>query len=218
MCARILKSSVRVGCLRDIFSSTDRRDVYIARLTVLFEDLRIELYATAEPSITVLDQTPGYRHSYFLRKLIATIVEFAEALRLLDDVSSFEQIKRNFPSSELSKWERSIRFFRKSEAFFKKVRNDIGGHFGSEAATYAVENFNLSVIGKIEVAFERDSRADVRLRCAGEIAAVALGRHLVGNDSEAKLRYLFRRVQVAYRYATISVQSLTYFHLWEKFR
>src|SRR6185295_17600985 len=56
----------------------------IARVCVLYEDLRIEVLAMAEKRISRLDQNGDrFRRLYFLRRSIASLFEFAEALRLL---------------------------------------------------------------------------------------------------------------------------------------
>jgi hypothetical protein len=67
----------------------------IARLCVLFEDLRIEITGLCLPRPGLEDtrglvarfDVAGYklRELYFLRRSIATCFEFAEALRLLDE-------------------------------------------------------------------------------------------------------------------------------------
>jgi hypothetical protein len=98
---------------------------------VLFEDLRIETYGIIDESFPSLDFTSeAYRRNYFLRRSIATILEVAEELRLLDGLEDFERIKRMFDESSLKKWNKAVRFFRRYERFFELVRNDIGGHFG----------------------------------------------------------------------------------------
>ena len=70
---------------------------HILRLAVLYEDLRIELYGIAEDSMPKLDGTDErYRKNYFLRRSIATLVEFAETVRILNECDEFQPIKDSF--------------------------------------------------------------------------------------------------------------------------
>src|SRR5207245_1022653 len=106
-------------------------DAHVARLCVLFEDLRIETYAIIEDSLPTLDFTgEAYRRNYFLRRSIATVVEIAEEIRLLDQLDVFKRIKFSFDEAAFDKWNKAVRFFRRYEPFLELVRNDIGGHFG----------------------------------------------------------------------------------------
>lgn len=59
-----LRTQTRIAELRRIFRSNQKRllDAYIARLCVLYEDLRIELFAISAdsiPNLDVLDPATG---------------------------------------------------------------------------------------------------------------------------------------------------------------
>ena len=97
---------------------------------MLYEDLRIETTAIAEDSIPALDVTDvRYRRHYFLRRSIATLVEFAEALRLLNDCSDFNDVRLGFDEEVIEMWSEGITFFHENETFLERIRNDTGGHF-----------------------------------------------------------------------------------------
>jgi hypothetical protein len=96
---------MRMARLRDVFDAGEERQLNakLARVCVLFEDLRIEVRGIAELSIAALDvldseqenqfapphRTGRYRRYYFVRRSISTIREFAEALRLLNSDPGF---------------------------------------------------------------------------------------------------------------------------------
>jgi hypothetical protein len=187
---------------------------HIARVCVLYEDLRIELYATAEPSIALLDKTDEhYRRHYFLRRCIATLFEFAEALRLLDARKEFHTVKTNFNAPLVESWDGAVNFFGKHEALLKLVRNDIGGHFGLKAAVYGVANVDPSNPEKIEV-----REGNVYLHFAGEIAAAATMQHLEGPTVAHKFENFMQTVVVpGFKHATKSVQCVAVAYLWERF-
>ena len=175
-----MKTIIRMRELRSVFSSNSGiiLPAHVARLSVLYEDLRIEMTACAEESIAMLDKIdPRYRRNYFLRRSIATLREFAEALRLLDGCYEFSVIRARFPTDVRRLWEKSIRFFDRNEPLFNKVRNDLGGHFGLQAAQYAIANSG-SEVGKIEFVDLSLHQGDMRLIFAGDLAAVASLRHL----------------------------------------
>ena len=147
-------STTRWKKLTSIFPSrTGATDAWIARLCVLMEDLRIEWHCVSDDSIsTDTEVDPHVRRVYFLRRVVATLVEFAEALRLLENDPDFEcQVKSTFSERARSQWSDGIAFFKTEEKFLKDVRNDVGGHFGAAAAKYAVQNLSQNDDGKIEI-------------------------------------------------------------------
>jgi len=187
---------------------------HMARLAVLYEDLRIELTATATVSIPVLDITDErYRRNYSLRRCIATLVEFADTIRLLDKCPEFQAVKPRFGAEAGKYWDRGLRFFQRHEQLLKRVRNDIGGHFGQEAAVFAVANFRPDAVGKIEL---RDERT-IHLNFAGEVVATAFFRHLLGSTPEQKFSRLLRTVKVGFRHATRCTHCVAFGYLWERF-
>jgi len=186
---------------------------HMARLAVLYEDLRIELTAVATRSIPILDVTDErYRTNYFLRRSIATLVEFAEAIRLLNACSEFQGVKARFGGEVGRYWDEGVRFFSRHERFLKLVRNDIGGHFGQQAAVFAVAHFDPEAVGKIQRA-ERT----VHLHFAGELAATASLRHLRGSTNEQKFSRLLREVVAGFRHATRCTHCVVLGYLWERF-
>jgi hypothetical protein len=187
---------------------------HVGRLAVLYEDLRIELHGIAEPSMPMLDGTDErYRANYFLRRSIGTLVEFAETIRLLNTCDEFQPIKENLNKDIRPYWDKGVCFFQRHEGFFRNVRNDIGGHFGSVAATFAVRNVSPEAVGKLEV------RADktVRLHFVGELVATATLRHLFGSTNEHKFQRLIRTAILGFRHATRCTHCVTVGYLWERF-
>lgn len=187
---------------------------HMARLSVLYEDLRIELTATAEASIPVLDITDErYRQNYFLRRCIATLVEFAETIRLLDECSEFQVVKASLDIDVRTVWDEGVHFFERQEQFFKDVRNDVGGHFGLKAALFALENLSPEAVGKIEA---RDDRT-VHMHFAGELVATASLRRLQGSTNEHKFSRLLRTVVTGFHHATGCTHVVALGYLWERF-
>jgi len=229
---RRLRWQIKVAELRRVFRSDQNQlvDAHIARLCVLYEDLRIELKAVSAPSIPLLDvldpsdagtephSVGAYRRHYFLRRSVCTLFEFAEGLRLLGECSEFEPIMAGADTPIVSLWDKSVEFFRSRERFIQDVRNDVGGHFGSKAAIYAVPNIDPKAIGKIELRYDDDQRCEPRLHFVASIAGVAFLKHLEGATVKEKTEGFIRNVLLAgYHHATNSVQVLVVLHLWPRF-
>ena len=60
-------------------------------------------------------------------------------------------------------------------SFLKDWRNDVGGHFHDNAAAFAIDNIEKDTVGTIEL-YRRDTGADVRLKFAYGLVAVAMNR------------------------------------------
>jgi hypothetical protein len=199
---------------------------------VLFEDLRIESLAIEEesmPSLDILDpaaerdpNTVGaYRRHYFLLRSIGTIWEFAESLQILSGGDllkageDFRDVTRTFGKAELEKWSRASLFFKNKEPRIKMIRNDIGGHFGSQAATYAVKRLKPDASLRIEICDLGDrGKTDVRLHLAGELVATAFYRHVANEDIVGFGNLLDEIVKPSFIHANVCVRILAWRYVW----
>ena len=170
--------TIRSGLLRDVFPA-DELHARVARLVVLYEDLRLETYGTIEGSIPALDLLDHkHRKIYFLRRATVTLLEFSSALSDLNGCPSFKPLKSR-PTPENAEgwqpWERAIRGFTKIKPLLKNARNDAGGHFRLTAARHAVDNFHPQSTGLVEIIpHPSEEGAACQLRFAGEIAAFGM--------------------------------------------
>ncbi|MEP7352927.1 MAG: hypothetical protein ABI824_06815 [Acidobacteriota bacterium] len=225
-----MRTTIRFGELRRVFRShaNSMADAHIARLCVLYEDLRLELQGVLGHAISSpetlgssplgarLDGNDSYRNYYFLRRSVGTLFEFAEGIHLLNSDPDFLKIELGEALS--SEWLESVDFFDSKFDLIQKVRNDIGGHFGSVASRYAVKNLREGAAGKLELLLDdKDGRIELRLHFAGDIAATALLKHLEGETDDERVSGFFQNVLVvAYKHATKAVQILVGVHLLPK--
>ncbi|MDA2933470.1 hypothetical protein MYX82_03915 [Acidobacteria bacterium AH-259-D05] len=187
---------------------------------VLYEDLRIEIGGFQASSIEPLDfiDVGNYRRRYFLRRSIGTIYEFSQALHSLNKLGEFQEIKARFSKAATDNWNEMIQFFKKNEHIFRNVRNDLGGHFGEEAADYSVSSFLPGTTGNIELCRDYSSNAVMfKVNFVGEITARAFLRHLKGRSTDERIRNLMKKTRDAYRLAARSVTNLIDFYLWDRF-
>jgi hypothetical protein len=145
------QSEIRVANLRKVFRSDfpSQFDYILASLSVLYEDLRLELSACSQKKssrldildpidVRVKDRPAAYRRHYFLRRSIASLRDFAEGLRLINECGELNALRRSFSPEAEKLWGDAVVFFKTNELLIKKVRNDIGGHFGIDAGGYSV--------------------------------------------------------------------------------
>lgn len=211
---------VRMRELREVFGhvSESNFEAIVARLAVLYEDLRIELFGIAEDSIPALEQLDvRYRRIYFLRKSIGTLWEFAEAIGHLQRCPEFGVVSAEFTPEILAYWERAAGFFKRNKHRLKLIRNDTGGHFGLEAARYAALNFEPDAVMGIELTEPFTKRGRVFLNFSGEVVATAMLRHTIGVNREHQTTRLIKLARIGYRQATRCVHCVAYCYLWEKF-
>jgi hypothetical protein len=158
-----------------------------------------------------------YRVNYFLRRSISTWSEYAEAVRLLNALPEFQQIAVSFGSNERRHWNKAVRFFARYETFIKNIRNDIGGHFGSMAAEYAVANFSPDAIGKFELVRFDLGGVEMRPAFVGEIAATAFHRQLSKTNANDRYKRMFRVIKIGWRHGTLCTQIIAGRYLWDLF-
>ena len=211
---------IRVRELQRVFGTLAESnfEAMIARLSVLYEDLRIELFGIAEDSLGQLDQLgEKYRRVYFLRKSIGSLSEFADAVHQLENCPEFRLVSSHFTEEVARYWIRASTFFRRNGAYLTSVRNDTGGHFGLRAARYAVSNVRADAVNGIEMSEPFTERSRVLLYFAGELVSTAMLRQAVGVDTEHRIRRLIRIARVGYRHAARCVHCVVFSYLWERF-
>jgi len=197
----------------------------LAQLCVLYEDLRIEMLGIRAKSIGEMDDIDSmYRQHYFLRRSIGTLREFSYGLVNLDEFPAFVTILNGFNEGDQSIWRKSVEFFKKHKNQVDAVRNNVGGHFGLEAALYAIKSLRPDAVGTIEVndvTMRGTVITECRLRFAGEIAATATLRSLPGStDDESLEKEYIRLVKVVgdgYEHATLATTVVVVNRMWDRF-
>jgi hypothetical protein len=133
---------IKTALLREVFNDENERqfDAKLARVCVLFEDLRIEMRGVNEASMPTLDildpeeenwfapeQVGRYRKFYFIRRSLLTLYEFSVAIRLIvedmtNDPTGGLQLTFSWLSCEPAKeeaarlkWDAAVRFFHTNE-------------------------------------------------------------------------------------------------------
>jgi len=205
----------------------------LAQMSVLYEDLRIETFALTanEDEVKRLDCLDHkYRINYFLRRSIATLLEFRGCLIKMSRTEEFRterssSFNPDAPKSRKSQRElfatvsKALRFFDLHHALLKALRNAVGGHFNDMAAAQATSNVGPEAVGRLEVIFDNARRgAGPKLHYAGEIAATAFAKSLPGiKPRQEEIDDAIQMISEGYAHAVRSAHALVILFLWERF-
>lgn len=217
--AKPLRTRTRSGRLASVFSTVTSRHLHsvIASLSVLFEDLRIELNGMSAEDLGRLDECgKTYRELYFTRRSIATLHEFSQLLHELNAIPEFERIRSTFDPTVERAWSRAVRYFGKYDRYVKRLRNNVGGHFGRAAGEEAIKHLLPDASGCLEVRFFQTG-GGAKLGFATELAATGTLCHVPGSSIPAKARRLYRHALVGYRMAVRAVDCIMVMYLWDRF-
>lgn len=212
----LTRSQTRVRVLRRALPPSDI-NVTVARLAVLFEDLRIEMNGIVARSLSKLDYTDRrYRRVYFVRRSIVTLLEFKSALLRLNQLPAFREIKTRFHKDESKAWDAAVEFFQQQTNPLKHARNDLGGHILEAAVRYALDEAR-SVTGWIEIVEKKRRSTGPKLHFAGDIVAQALARHRGSQNEKDYVESLIKLARQGLKHATMPVHLVTRYYLWNRF-
>jgi len=223
-----LSSRTRFAPLRAVFAE-GRSPLLnrLAQLSVLYEDLRIETFGISTrddlPPLDYLDSR--YRVHYFLRRSIATLLEFEGALGKLSGTQEYKSARRMFENQPdkkdlIRRVSAAIRFFHGHHDTLKSLRNSVGGHFHDEAAGFATKHADPRATAQLVITFDPSGRGGgPKLYYAGEIAVTAFTRDLPGIKSrEEEIEHVIRTIRAGYSKATEAMHALIIVFLWERFQ
>ncbi|MGE3341797.1 MAG: hypothetical protein AB7L71_00055 [Vicinamibacterales bacterium] len=202
---------VKSGDLREVFGKEPRDlHAHLLRLCVLFEDLRVEFRGFGVEPIPELDELSiTLRRQYFIRRSIATLLEFAECFRKINESPDFASLLRPVMERHpegVATWEGCVAFFNENEATIRKVRNDLGGHFGEQAARAVIQELVSEpdqVIGDVGITQDEESgNYGPLFHCATIFTDLAMARHRpAGMERKDFINGLGKIANEAYRFA-----------------
>jgi hypothetical protein len=212
--------------LRDIFWTEDRElAARVARLCVLFEDLRVEYHgARADGELPLDALSTMYRRFYFLRRSLVTLDEFCGALNQLNAVKPWhEHVTGPGDAQRRRMWQDAVRFFNEKRRRFATIRGDVGAHYPEGAAAWAVDDFQPDTMGTLELTFG-DGTADAKLHFATELVGRVLLKTVkeknVVTDAEtdAFVHAIFDDVTEGWKHAVDAVHVIIAEFLVPRFR
>lgn len=172
--------------LREVFWRDDADFVSRAvRLFVLYEDLRIEYLGAMVPvPIEAIDDIgKNYRRNYFIRRSLATLIEFSGALSRLNQIKEWrEHIEQKH--DEISKrWKAAIKYFNDNHKRWEALRGDIGGHFSEATARFAVENLAGHATGELHLRqFHQRQQGGILFPFVNEFVAIGMRKTMKADN------------------------------------
>jgi len=110
------KIKVLMKDLRVVFGlSNPELNAHIVRMSVLYEDLKLELTGSGSTPIERLEfYGKSARQQYFIRRTFATLYEFRECFVRLDECDEFQHVKRRIETDReaAKRWNDCVAFFR----------------------------------------------------------------------------------------------------------
>jgi hypothetical protein len=172
--------------LREIFWPVDREFITrVARLCVLYEDLRIESQGAREmeaiPKVDGLSK--AYRQFYFLRRSLVTLIEFHGALSQINTGAWENWIKNNANADLRRKWTEAVRFFNENREHWVLLRGNVGGHYPESAARYAIEGLHPDATGALEANISAETIGSFKLHFCTELVGVTLRTSMPNQNS-----------------------------------
>ena len=134
--------------------------------------------------------------------LLQTLREFEEALRLLYELDEFQTLISDLPDESREHFKCAAEYFTShaTEQYWRKIRNDIGGHFGSKSVYEAIKNLKDDACClEVRSNSNDSSKAGPVFLFVDQIVRLVLN-HSVGLQDEA-LTEFFCELQIAFPHA-----------------
>jgi hypothetical protein len=211
--------------LRDVFWGGDRElAARVARVCVLFEDLRIEYHgARTEAEMPLDGLSKAYRRFYFLRRSLVTLDEFCGALNRLNAIDDWRiHVESPTDRHRRQMWVDAVKFFNAKKRRIETIRGDIGGHYSENAATWAVNRFQAGTTGIFEIVYGEQT-ADAKLHFSTELVASVVLRTageqpLSDNEMTSYIQSVFDDVTDGWTHAVNAVHVVVGEYLAPRFR
>ena len=217
-----LKTESRFGDLGNVFKSgTSELLNAIARLAVLYEDLRLELQelrAIEWKMAHTEESLPEYRVIYFLRRALSTLVEFRGTLTVVRKSSEFKQAEWTLTAMDAGNITGADRFLQQNWQQINECRNTFGAHIQHSGVEFATSNLT-GVVGSVTW----NSAADglpMGLECdfAAQIVAGAFSSRLqTGADVRTEAQNALAVISEGFVHTQAAMCALVHAFLWNRF-
>jgi hypothetical protein len=211
--------------LREVFWEGDRElAIRVARVCVLFEDLRLEYIGSRATEDLPLDAlSKQHRKFYFLRRSLVSLDEFCGALNRLNEVKAWKKYVESHDDKRRRKmWADAVKFFNAKKKRIETIRGDIGGHFPESAAKWSVERLHEDTTGALQIDYG-DKTADAKLPFTTELVASVILRtareqELPDDEMKAFISGIFDDVTDGWQHAVDAVHVVIAEYLMPRFR
>ena len=145
------RKRIYIAPLKKWFPANDSYATTIARLCILREDFFLEIKGIVENPIQPLDEnTAAWRHNYFFRNSVRTLMEIRSCLQALRGEARFVASLSRLPQPHKAIYEEFEKQIFSEHDLIKEIRNKIGGHVNQTAVQEAVDNLDFERSGLYE--------------------------------------------------------------------
>lgn len=215
--SKSLQSITRLGNIGRMFGGGDSQLLNsIARLSVLYEDFRVEHTALGEiGALSDEDRSlHGYRFMYLIRRSVATMNEYQGGLTQVLRIDEFKQAR---PSEIDSAYiAEANQYLQHACGRIKEWRNAIGGHFQYSAAETACRNIPDGTIGSVTWNSGADAALGLHLQYAEHLIAGAINGLVTAVDPLEELRLALNEIMGGYVHVQKATYALVHHFLWPK--
>ena len=212
----------RIAELRRVFRSGQSELLNgIARLAILYEDLRLEMgeFRSLHRSVIELGEPDmDQRVSYFLRRSLATLVEFRGGLTVVRMTEEFKKAEPALTALDARCIVDADKFFQQNWTQIKDLRNEFAGHIKAGAVDFAMKHLSNEV-GKVTWNPDPDGWT-VGIECdfAGIVLAGVISSKLqAGADVRTELRHALEVISQGFNHAQGAMCALVHAFLWDSF-
>ena len=207
-----LRTNSRFGDLGRIFGGGQSELLtHIARLSVVYEDLRLEIGELKRLADGPLDE---YRVMYFLRRALTTLIEFRGGLTQLRGCGEFKSARLSaLDAKYIEEADRCLQDEVIAD-LFKGLRDDLGGHVQVAGVKLALGSLS-GVDGEVMWNCSSDDFG-LELHFAKDIVSVAILKKLPGGpDVRSELTGALKTLFDAYGHMQGAVNALVHAFLWD---
>jgi len=212
----------RVGELRKVFKD-GRSELLngVARLAILYEDLRLEMKELQGLRRTVIelgeDDTDN-RVPYFLRRALKTLVEFGSALNVIRQTDEFKTAAPKLAPLDSKYIVNADKYLQQNWGLIKELRNEFGGHVQAGAVEFAVTHLT-SEVGKVTWNPDPGAwTAGIECDFAGVLMAGGISSKLQsGGEVLVELRKALEVMSQGFNHAQAAMVAIVHAFLWESF-
>jgi hypothetical protein len=204
---------------RVLSKNTPAMHAQIARLVVLYEDMKIEALAASTQRRTFIDYAgKNYRQFYFVRGALQTFREVNSVFAGLESDRDFHRVLGRMSEENKQVWKNAVKFFEANAPAINAVRNVVGGHFSISAGEYAIEHVHAESDARMELRVHRSGKgAGVTFEFATEIVALGLTAKRGDRTQKEYLQALFEMMLAGFGHFAKAMHVLAVEYLIPKF-
>lgn len=192
----------------------------IGSLSILFEDLRIEVAGVLAPDNSLGDMDTlekHYRKLYFVRRSLVTLSAIADAIKAIAADAGFRERKHFLRTGHLQEIHDANSYFSKNVGLINQYRNEFGAHLDQQATQRAIGSLQPGIRTKVSFADTTKSNSVLQVHFAEPLLEAAILTKLSpGHNLQDEFNAVLKVFADAVMHAQRATQALVYSFLWDR--